>query len=137
MLIQSLIGLRGLSQPRDTEGWVHRCSTIRVYRQGFFTVLPFAVIINWYLLLQQAIHPSQVDVIKAIFIPTPEGEIFYNQVWSFLISSLEIKRAVKILQAMKAAHESQQGAIALDGQMIDAPMIKQVCYLRRLHYPAE
>ena len=103
-----------------------------------FTVLPFAVIINWYLLLQQAIHPSQVDVIKAIFIPTPEGEIFDNQVRSFLISSLEIKRAVKILQAMKAAHESQQGAIALDGQMIDAPMIKQVCYLRRLHYfPAE
>jgi len=47
---------------------------------------------------------------------------------------LEIKRAVKILQAMKAAHKSQQGAIALDGQMIDAPMIKQVCYLRCLRY---
>jgi len=74
-------------------------------------------------------------VIKATFIPTPEGEIFSNQAQaSFLISLLEIKRAVKILQAMKAAHESQQGAIALDDQMIDAPMIKQVCYLCCLRY---
>jgi hypothetical protein len=71
-------------------------------------------------------------VINATFVPTPEGETFANQFRSFFMSFLEIKRAVKILQAMKAAHQSQQGAIALDGQMVDAPMIKQVCCLRRL-----
>jgi len=58
---------------------------------------------------KQAIHPSQVDVIKATFVPSPG----------------EINRAVRILQAMKVAHGSQKGAIALDGHMIDAPMVKQ------------
>ena len=35
---------------------------------------------------------------------------------------------------MKVAHESQKGAIALDGQMIDAPMIKQVRCLHSLRF---
>lgn len=65
---------------------------------------------------KQAIHPSQVDVIKTTFMPT----------------QAEIERAVKILKAMKAAHESQQGAVALDGQMIDAPMIKQALKITKL-----
>jgi len=38
----------------------------------------------------------------------------------------EILRAAKILHQMKAAHASQKGAIGLEGEMIDAPMIKQV-----------
>ncbi|KAF8967068.1 Pyruvate/Phosphoenolpyruvate kinase-like domain-containing protein [Flammula alnicola] len=58
---------------------------------------------------KQAIHPTQVEVINSTFVPT-EGEII---------------RAAKILQTMKKAHESQKGAVGLDGYMIDAPMIKQ------------
>jgi citrate lyase beta subunit len=44
----------------------------------------------------------------------------------------EIVRAARILGQMQQAHEAGIGAIGLDGQMIDAPMIKQViviCYL--------
>ena len=37
----------------------------------------------------------------------------------------EINRAARILQAMRKAHDSQKGAVGLDGTMIDAPMIKQ------------
>ena len=38
----------------------------------------------------------------------------------------EIVRAARILKEMLRAHEAEIGAIGLDGQMIDAPMIKQV-----------
>ncbi|KAF8909005.1 citrate lyase beta subunit [Gymnopilus junonius] len=58
---------------------------------------------------KQAIHPSQVSVINKTYVPTKE----------------EIQRAVKIVQSMKVAHKSNQGAIELDGRMIDAPMMKQ------------
>ncbi|KAJ3830638.1 citrate lyase beta subunit [Lentinula raphanica] len=57
----------------------------------------------------QAIHPAQVDIIQNTFVPT----------------AVEILRAAKILHGMEAAHASQKGAIGLDGEMIDAPMIKQ------------
>ena len=42
------------------------------------------------------------------------------------VGILEIVRAGKILKEMQRAHGAQIGAIGLDGQMIDAPMIKQV-----------
>ncbi|KAJ3784798.1 citrate lyase beta subunit [Lentinula aff. detonsa] len=58
---------------------------------------------------QQAIHPTQIEIIQNTFVPTAE----------------EILRAAKILHGMRAAHASQKGAIGLDGEMIDAPMIKQ------------
>ncbi|KAF9266650.1 beta subunit of citrate lyase [Marasmius fiardii PR-910] len=58
---------------------------------------------------KQAIHPSQVETILSTFVPTSD----------------EITRAAKILQKMESAHASQKGAIGLDGEMIDAPMIKQ------------
>jgi citrate lyase beta subunit len=38
----------------------------------------------------------------------------------------EIVRAARVLKEMQRAHEAEIGAIGLDGQMIDAPMIKQV-----------
>ena len=40
--------------------------------------------------------------------------------------SAEIALAARIVHAMKEAHALQKGAVGLDGQMIDAPMIKQV-----------
>ncbi|KAL0066191.1 hypothetical protein AAF712_006816 [Marasmius tenuissimus] len=58
---------------------------------------------------KQAIHPTQVDTILSTFVPTSD----------------EITRAAKILHKMESAHASQKGAIGLDGEMIDAPMIKQ------------
>ncbi|KAF8158260.1 citrate lyase beta subunit [Crassisporium funariophilum] len=58
---------------------------------------------------KQAIHPTQVEVINSTFVPTEE----------------EIIRAAKIIKAMKVAHESEKGAVGLDGEMIDAPMVKQ------------
>ena len=44
----------------------------------------------------------------------------------------EIVRAARILKRMQRAHEAEIGAIGLDGQMIDAPMIKQVIVICRL-----
>ena len=44
---------------------------------------------------------------------------------------LEIVRAARILKEMQRAHEADIGAIGLDGQMIDAPMIKQVVVICR------
>ncbi|KAJ2935135.1 hypothetical protein H1R20_g1969, partial [Candolleomyces eurysporus] len=59
---------------------------------------------------KQAIHPSQVPIIQSTFVPTPE----------------EILRAAKILKGLKNAHISEaKGAIGIDGEMIDAPMLKQ------------
>ncbi|KAF8798832.1 P-loop containing nucleoside triphosphate hydrolase protein [Phlegmacium glaucopus] len=58
---------------------------------------------------KQAIHPAQVEVINSTFVP----------------SQAEIVRAARILREMQRAHEAEIGAIGLDGQMIDAPMIKQ------------
>ncbi|XP_006462649.1 hypothetical protein AGABI2DRAFT_193761 [Agaricus bisporus var. bisporus H97] len=58
---------------------------------------------------KQAIHPAQVETIQSTYVPT----------------SKEILRAAKILHQMKLAHEAEKGAIGLEGEMIDAPMIKQ------------
>jgi citrate lyase beta subunit len=49
-----------------------------------------------------------------------------------ILKLVEILRAAKILHQMKVAHASQKGAIGLDGEMIDAPMIKQVRVLLSL-----
>ncbi|KIK03329.1 hypothetical protein K443DRAFT_676816 [Laccaria amethystina LaAM-08-1] len=58
---------------------------------------------------KQAIHPSQVETIQATFLPTHQ----------------EILRAAKILRSMALAHASEKGAFGLEGEMIDAPMLKQ------------
>ncbi|KAH8825074.1 Pyruvate/Phosphoenolpyruvate kinase-like domain-containing protein [Flagelloscypha sp. PMI_526] len=61
---------------------------------------------------KQAIHPSQIETINHTFVPTPK----------------EIDRAARILHAMTLAHSSEadaKGAVGLDGEMIDAPMLKQ------------
>jgi citrate lyase beta subunit len=39
---------------------------------------------------------------------------------------LEILRAAKIIEGMKGAHAREKGAIGLEGEMVDAPMLKQV-----------
>jgi hypothetical protein len=42
------------------------------------------------------------------------------------LSFVEILRAAKILRSMALAHASEKGAVGLEGEMIDAPMLKQV-----------
>lgn len=43
-----------------------------------------------------------------------------------LATTAEIIRAAKILHRMELAHSEAKGAVGLEGEMIDAPMIKQV-----------
>ncbi len=57
---------------------------------------------------KQAIHPKQVAVIQAAFAPTPES----------------IAKARRVLEAAAAAQADGLGAFALDGKMVDAPVIK-------------
>lgn len=58
---------------------------------------------------KQAIHPQQLDVINKFFAPTPE----------------EIDRARQIVAAAAVHQAEGAGAFALDGQMIDAPIVQQ------------
>ena len=51
-----------------------------------------------------AIHPSQIDLANDIFTPSPD----------------EVKRAERILEAIREAEAQGRGAAQLDGKMIDA-----------------
>ena len=85
--------------------------------------------------LQQAIHPSQVDIIQSTFVPTEKGLTLKIMLTTSYLSSyfiLEILRAAKIVAMMEASHKDRKGAFGLDDdkggkEMIDAPMLKQVC----------
>ncbi len=55
-----------------------------------------------------AIHPAQVEVIHRVFAPTPA----------------QVERARRIVGAYDAAHAKGEGAIALDGEMIDAASLR-------------
>ncbi len=59
-----------------------------------------------------AIHPAQTDIINQAFAP----------------SSAEIEHARKIVSAFEG-NDSAQGAIQLDGKMLDAPHLKQALRL--------
>jgi citrate lyase subunit beta/citryl-CoA lyase len=54
-----------------------------------------------------AIHPSQVEVIESVFIPT----------------GAEIDHARKVLEVAAEAEADGRGSISLDGEMIDMPVI--------------
>lgn len=56
-----------------------------------------------------AIHPSQIPVINAAFTPTEK----------------EIAKAVRIAKAARKAARQGLGVIALDGKMIDTPVVAQ------------
>ncbi|MGZ8578217.1 MAG: HpcH/HpaI aldolase/citrate lyase family protein [Actinomycetota bacterium] len=62
-----------------------------------------------------AIHPSQVALANEVFTPSAE----------------EVERAERILQAMEDAAKEGQGAIALDGRLIDAASIRMAQNLMR------
>ena len=58
---------------------------------------------------KMCIHPKQLEVVNAAFTPTPE----------------EVAYARRVAQAHEANQNSGKGAFALDGKMIDMPIVKQ------------
>lgn len=56
-----------------------------------------------------AINPRQIDIIHSVFAPSKE----------------EIKHAVKILNALEEAKAQGKGVFAVDGKMVDAPIINR------------
>src|ERR1700675_576495 len=62
-----------------------------------------------------AIHPSQIPLANEVFSP----------------SDSELERAARILEAMQKAAEDGQGAVSLDGRLIDAASIRMAENLMR------
>jgi citrate lyase subunit beta/citryl-CoA lyase len=54
------------------------------------------------------IHPAQVAIANDVFTPTPE----------------QIARARRVVEASSAAERTGQGVFALDGKMVDAPVLQ-------------
>ncbi len=54
-----------------------------------------------------AIHPAQIEIIEEMFRPSEQ----------------EIERARRVLQAADDAERDGRGAVSLDGEMIDAPVV--------------
>jgi citrate lyase beta subunit len=57
---------------------------------------------------KQAIHPRQVDPIQLAFSPSPQA----------------IEQAQRVVQAAAEQQQAGSGAFALDGKMIDAPVVR-------------
>lgn len=57
---------------------------------------------------KQIIHPKQVQPVQEVFTPSEEA----------------VEYALRIMEAFKSSQEAGKGAFALDGKMIDAPIIK-------------
>jgi citrate lyase subunit beta/citryl-CoA lyase len=55
------------------------------------------------------IHPAQIDIVNQVFTPRPE----------------ELERAARIVAAFERAEASGRAAVALDGQMIDYPVVEK------------
>ncbi|MFZ2358071.1 MAG: CoA ester lyase [Anaerolineae bacterium] len=57
---------------------------------------------------KMVIHPRQVEIAQRVFAPSPE----------------EIERALRIIRAHKEAQSAGLGAFALDGRMVDMPVVR-------------
>ena len=55
------------------------------------------------------IHPSQIEILNAEFRPSPE----------------EVQQARKVVAAFEAAAGGNQGAIEVDGKMVDVPVVER------------
>ena len=65
---------------------------------------------------KSAIHPNQIGIIHDVFTPSAE----------------EIKKALAVMNAIKEAEEKKSGVIALDGRMIDRPVVERAKTVIRL-----
>ena len=78
-----------------------------------------------------------MPIINKAFVPSEEGHHFhfhYSVLANLFVPKSEIARAENILFKMEAARRSDKGAFGLDmpgskggKEMIDEPMLKQVC----------
>ncbi|MDO5562768.1 MAG: aldolase/citrate lyase family protein [Synergistaceae bacterium] len=59
------------------------------------------------------IHPNQISIIHEVFNPTEQ----------------EIQKALKIVNAAKEAAARGQGAVSVDGRMVDIPVVKRAEYV--------
>jgi citrate lyase beta subunit len=57
---------------------------------------------------KQAVHPKQIDIIQAVFTPTDE----------------QILAALRIIRAHEEHQEKGEGVFALDGKMVDMPVVR-------------
>jgi citrate lyase subunit beta/citryl-CoA lyase len=67
------------------------------------------------------IHPSQIAVLNAAFSPTPE----------------EVAQAARVVAAAQEADRDGRGAFAIDGRMIDAPIVARAEALLQRHHTIE
>lgn len=58
---------------------------------------------------KSVIHPRQIPLVHKVYAPTEK----------------EINHALRVLDAIKEAEEKSSGVIALDGKMIDAPIVER------------
>jgi len=56
-----------------------------------------------------AIHPTQLDIINETFSPSPD----------------EVTYARRIMEAWEMAEAEGRGSLALDGRMVDVPVVKR------------
>jgi citrate lyase subunit beta/citryl-CoA lyase len=59
------------------------------------------------------IHPNQIPVINAVFTPTEQ----------------EIEKALKVVRAARESAARGQGAVSVDGRMVDMPVVKRAEYV--------
>ena len=62
------------------------------------------------------IHPSQVSVIHKAFMPEEK----------------ELRKAMRVVEAAEKAKREGKGVIAVDGKMVDAPVIARSAHLLEL-----
>ncbi|MER8805271.1 CoA ester lyase, partial [Mesorhizobium sp. M0998] len=65
------------------------------------------------------IHPSQVDVANSGFAPSEE----------------QLEHARRVVEAAEAARKSGDGAVGLDGMMIDAPVLRRAANMLKRGRP--
>lgn len=58
---------------------------------------------------KQVIHPSQVEIVQKAFTPSEKA----------------IQHALRVIEGARKAEQAGMGAFALDGQMVDLPVIKR------------
>ncbi len=58
---------------------------------------------------KHAIHPSQIDIINEVFSPAPD----------------EVAYARRIIEAWDKAQAEGRGSLAMDGRMVDVPVVKR------------
>jgi citrate lyase subunit beta/citryl-CoA lyase len=65
---------------------------------------------------KSVLHPSQIQVIHDVFTP----------------SEADIEKSLRIVQAAAAAEKNGQGAVTVDGRLVDVPVMKRALYLLAL-----